>query len=234
MFPIRDDNPRLRYPVVTVALIAINVAVFVYQFALGVSSPPAAEALVFEFGTIPARISESLIGRYPLGDAFFPLLTSIFLHGGLMHLASNMWFLWVFGDNIEDELGRVPFVGFYVLCGLVASFAHIVANPLSNIPAIGASGAIAGVMGAYIIRFPMARILTVIPILIFPWFVEIPAFLMLAYWFVIQFFSGAMSFGAVEGGGVAWWAHVGGFVAGAALIWSRPKRRRYRQAFFRY
>ena len=229
MIPLRDDTPRISFPAVTLVLVLINVAVFFYQVYLGTVSSRAQMTFVEDFGAIPLRAGYALAGKYPLVDGLAPIVTSIFLHGGWLHLIGNMWFLWIFGDNIEDELGHFPYLLFYVGCGLLASLAHVVANPQSTIPAVGASGAIAGVMGAYMVRFPWARIVTLVPIFLFFTTIEIPAVVMLFYWFAIQFFSGAASFGAESSGGVAWWAHIGGFVAGAALIWSRPRRRRYRR-----
>ena len=233
MIPIRDDAPRSSFPYVTVALILVNVGVFCYQFMLSLESPHAAQAFVETFGSIPRRAAAAAAGQDPLVEGIAPLFTSIFLHGGWLHLIGNMWFLWIFGDNIEDELGHFAYLAFYLGCGLLASLAHFFANPHSTIPAVGASGAIAGVMGAYMIRFPWARVVTLIPLFFFPTTIEVPAILMLFYWFAIQFFSGAMSLGQDSMGGVAWWAHIGGFVAGAILIWSRPRRRRLRQAYYR-
>ncbi len=230
MFPLRDDAPRWGTPAITVALIVVNVAIFLFQTSLNIESPRAQQAFIETFGAIPGRATEALAGEYPLLEGLFPLVTSIFLHGGWMHLIGNMWFLWIFGDNIEDELGHVPFLIFYVACGVLASIAHYVSDPNSYVPTIGASGAIAGVMGAYIVRFPRARVTTLVPLFVIFTTIQIPAFVMLAYWFFIQFISGAASLGSAESGGVAWWAHIGGFVAGAALIWSRPKRRRVRMA----
>ena len=225
MFPIRDDAPRTGFPSVTFALIAVNVAVFLYQASLFLETPKAEEAFVMAFGAVPAKISLALAGKYGFTDGLLPVATSMFLHGGLMHLAGNMWFLWIFGDNVEDELGHAPYLAFYLLCGVLASTAHWATDPYSTIPTVGASGAISGVMGAYMMRFPFARITTLIPLFIFFTTVELPALVMLAYWFLIQFISGAAETGA-EGGGVAWWAHIGGFVAGAALIWLKPKKPR--------
>jgi len=227
MFPIRDDAPRSGTPVVTFLLIAVNVAVFIYQFSLAMEAPEAQKAFVETFGAIPLRAEHALAGRYPLIEGIGPIFTSTFLHGGWMHLIGNMWFLWIFGDNIEDELGHLTYLLFYLACGFVASVTHIVANLNSVIPAVGASGAIAGVMGAYLVRFPYARIVTLVWILFFITTIEVPAALMLVYWFFLQFVSGAAEAGMGDSGGVAWWAHVGGFIAGAGLIWSRPRRRRY-------
>ncbi len=195
MIPLRDNAPRSSYPYVTVALIAANVAVFLYQFALSVGSPQAGQAFVQSFGSVPANMSAALVGRYPLDDGFAPVFTSMFLHGGWMHLIGNMWFLWIFGDNIEDELGHGYYVFFYLVAGLVATGAHFITNPFSNVPTVGASGAISGVMGAYMVRFPWARVLTLIPIFFFFTTIELPAVVLLAYWFLIQFVSGAADFG---------------------------------------
>ena len=231
MIPLRDDAPRHGYPAVTLVLVLLNVAVFLYEVYLGTVSSRAQLTFVVDFGAIPLRAGYALTGRYPLVEGLGPIFTSIFLHGGWLHLIGNMWFLWIFGDNVEDELGHFSYLLFYVACGTLASVAHMVVNPQSTIPAVGASGAIAGVMGAYMVRFPWARIVTLVPIFFFFTTIEIPAVLMLFYWFAIQFFSGTTSFGAGASGGVAWWAHVGGFVAGALLIWSRPRRRSYRRVY---
>ena len=232
MFPLRDDAPRFGTPFITLALIVVNVAVFVYQFWLAIESPGAQQTFVETFGAIPLRAEQALAGRYPLIEGIGPVFTSIFLHGGWLHLIGNMWFLWIFGDNVEDELGHFTYLLFYLACGLLASLAHILANPESMVPAVGASGAIAGVMGAYLVRFPSARITTLVWIFVFITTIELPAVVMLVYWLAIQFFSGAAETGGAGTGGVAWWAHVGGFVAGAVLIWSRPRRRRYRRAYY--
>ena len=227
MFPIRDDAPRTGTPTVTFCLIGVNVAVFLYQLTLFLGAPQAEEAFVMAFGAVPAKISLALDGRYSFEEGLLPVLTSMFLHGGLMHLAGNMWFLWIFGDNIEDELGHVPYLLFYLICGVFASIAHYATDPYSTIPTVGASGAISGVMGAYMMRFPFARITTVIVLFVLFTTVELPAIALLIYWFVIQFVSGAAEMG-MEGGGVAWWAHIGGFVAGATLIWLKPKKKKTR------
>ena len=225
MIPLRDDAPRWTTPYVTRVLIGLNVLVFLYQFTLYLGDPRVGDAFVQGFGSVPAKISAAFAGRYPVDAAFLPVFTSMFLHGGWLHLIGNMWFLSIFGDNIEDELGHLPYLLFYLTCGVIASVAHYLANPLSVIPAVGASGAISGVMGAYMVRFPWARIVTLIPLFFFFTTIELPAVIMLFYWFFIQFASGAASLG-MEGGGVAWWAHIGGFVAGAVWIWTRPRRRR--------
>jgi membrane associated rhomboid family serine protease len=232
MFPIRDDAPRGSFPFVTLLLICVNSLVFAYQFSLWMASPEAADSFVETFGAIPLRATAAMAGHYPLLDGVGPLFTSIFLHGGPLHLLGNMWFLWIFGDNVEDDLGHFRYLLFYIVCGLLASLAHFFANPESTIPAVGASGAIAGVMGAYMVRFPTARIVTLIWIVFFVTTIEVPAILMLFYWFALQFLSGAGSSGEAASGGVAWWAHVGGFVAGAVLVWVfRPRRRRARRVY---
>ncbi len=227
MIPLRDHNPTAGAPYVTYGLIAVNTVVFLYQFSLLSAGPNDAEMFVMSFGSVPAKITAALGGDYPLVPAFVPVFTSMFLHGGFLHLIGNMWFLWIFGDNVEDELGHGGYLAFYLVCGLAASFGQYLSDPSSTIPSIGASGAISGVMGAYLIRFPHARITTLIFLFIFITTVELPAAVILIYWFAIQFFSGAASFGG-EAGGVAWWAHVGGFVAGALIFLSVPRKARYR------
>ena len=227
MIPLRDANPSRHVPLVTIVLIAVNLAAFLYELSLG---PQGLERLVYQLGVIPSRLTT--FPRQPdvgFGDAFLPLLTSMFLHGGWLHLLGNMWFLWIFGDNIEDRLGKVRYLLFYLVCGLGAGLAHALFNLGSNIPTIGASGAVAGVLGGYLVLFPTARVLTLVPFF-FLILANLPAWLILLYWFVIQFFSGAMSLGAGRGeaGGVAWWAHVGGFVLGALLVRLLVRRRRVR------
>ena len=225
MIPLRDANPSQRVPWVTILLIAANVGIFVYEYSLG---PQGLEQFVHQFGVVPSRLT--IFPRHPtigFGDAYLPLLTSMFLHGGWLHLLGNMWFLWIFGDNIEDRLGKVRFLLFYLVCGLGAALAHALFNLGSNLPTIGASGAVAGVLGGYFVLFPTARVLTLVPFF-FLILAELPAWLILLYWFVLQFFSGALSLGAGRGelGGVAWWAHVGGFVLGAVLVKTLLPRRR--------
>ena len=210
MFPIRDTIPSHTRPHVTWALILANVAVFLLQLTL---SEPALEAFVFYFGMVPAAIGQG--GVLPLRPSA-GFLSSMFVHGGFFHLIANMWTLWIFGDNVEDRMGHLRFLVFYLLCGLLAGGAHFLSDPGSTVPTVGASGAIAGVLGAYFILFPRSRVLTLIPILFYPLFVEIPAFIYLGFWFASQIFSGSLAAGA--SGGIAWWAHVGGFVAGVVLF----------------
>jgi membrane associated rhomboid family serine protease len=222
MIPIRDENPTRRFPAVTVGLIAANILVFVYQVSLG---PVRGEELVFHRGLIPALVWE-FPGLEPLSavSVASTFVSSMFLHGGLLHLLGNMLFMWVFGDNVEDRMGRGRFLAFYLLCGLAAAATQIAALPDSRIPMVGASGAISGVMGAYMILYPGARVLTVIPIFIFLHFVRLPAIFVLGIWFLFQVLSSAMS--GSETGGVAWFAHIGGFVAGLVLVVMLVPRRR--------
>ncbi len=215
MFPIRDDNPTTTKPVLTVTLIGVNVIVFLYQASLG---PQEGQLFVYQFGTIPAVVFG--LKQLPASVAAVPaplsLFTSMFLHGGWMHLIGNMWYLWIFGDNIEHAMGRVRFLLFYMFSGLAASLCHGLANPGSTIPTIGASGAISGVLGAYVLLYPRAQVLVLIPLGILTRLIHVPAVLALGLWFLLQLFSGTLS--ASQGGGVAWWAHVGGFIAGMLMV----------------
>ncbi len=213
MIPIRDTTPSRNVPVVNTALIGVNVLVFMYEMALG----PDLDRMLYIYGLVPARYSiDQLAAYFSFGQQVFSFLSFMFLHGGFLHLLGNMWTLYIFGDNVEDKLGPLRYLIFYLLCGLTSGLSHMLVNPHSNVPTIGASGAIAGVMGAYFLLYPHARILTLIPIFIFPWFVEIPAYFFLGLWFVLQFLNAAGSHSAV--GGVAWWAHVGGFVFGMLFL----------------
>lgn len=219
MIPLKDDNPRRSIPVVTILLVVANVAAFLYQVSLG---PRAGQELVIELGMIPARVPAVLTGQVPLSLkaiqwAFSPLLSSMFLHGGWLHLIGNMWFLWIFGDNVEDYFGHFRYLLFYLICGVGAGLTHTVANLSSTMPSVGASGAISGVMGAYIVFYPRARILTLVPLLVLFFTVRLPAMVILGYWFAIQFLSGLGSLGMRASGGVAFWAHIGGFVLGALI-----------------
>jgi membrane associated rhomboid family serine protease len=220
MIPLRAENPRRTFAIVNMLLILLNIAVFIYQVSL---PQKAAERLVLRMGVVPERTERLLTGGpvRPAGmeAAIVPLFTSMFLHGGILHLLGNMLFLWVFGASVEDHLGHLPYLMFYFICGLGAGLAHIVANWGSHIPSIGASGAISGVMGAYIVLFPRSKILTLVPIIIFFFTVRLPAVLILGYWFVIQALSGLSSLGDADQTGVAWWAHIGGFLLGAFLAW---------------
>lgn len=214
MIPLRDDNPTTLTPVVTVSLIVLNCLIFLYQVSLG----PAEERFIFTFAAISADLlhTRSLSGQGHLSPVV-TVFTSMFLHGGVLHLGGNMLYLWIFGNNIEDVMGHGRFIVFYLIAGLVAVYAHAVTAPASTVPMIGASGAISGVLGAYLLLFPKARVQVVIPLGFFSRLVYVPAVLVLGFWIVVQMLSGVFSLGG-SGGGVAWFAHVGGFVAGLALI----------------
>src|SRR5271163_585567 len=211
--PLKDLNPSRTFPVVNVTLILANVAVFLYQVTL----PQRAEAVfIMAHSTVPARFLSFLNGHVGFETAFLPLVTSMFLHGGLLHIAGNMLFLWIFGDNVEDYFGHLPYLLFYFFCGIGSGLLHVAFNWGSTIPAIGASGAISGVMGAYLMLFPRERILT----LVFIFIVPIPAVFILVYWFLIQFAEAVTAVGnrvMPQNGGVAVWAHVGGFLLGVLI-----------------
>ena len=234
MIPIRDDQPSYSTPFINYFIIGLNVLVFLFELSIGAEGRRALNAFVFEFGVVPVRIERALAGvdHYTLATTLPTILTSMFLHGGWLHIIGNMWFLWIFGDNIEDHLGHFRYLLFYLGCGVAAAVTHIIFNLSSNEPTVGASGAIAGVMGAYVILFPRARVLTLVVLIVFFTFWWIPAWVFLGYWFLIQFLSGAaMSIAETSRstGGIAFWAHVGGFVAGILLIKLLPQRaRRYR------
>ena len=214
MIPIRDTIPSRGVPVVTWSLIAANVAVFLFELTL---DPDELEALFYLFGVVPARFTHpawaSRLGL-PVDD-YWPFLTSMFLHDGWLHVISNMWALWIFGDNVEERMGRLRFLLFYLLTGLAAGLVHWFTNAQSTLPTVGASGAIAGVLGAYFVLFPFARIIVLIPVFFFPFFFELPAVTYLFVWFASQMIGGALSaLGPQDVGGIAWWAHLGGFGAG--------------------
>ena len=219
MVPLHDDNPTHITPWVTYGLIAINILAFVYELML---SPEQLQALFQTFAVVPAQLTASFQSGNTalLGSELFTLISSQFLHGGFLHLGGNMLFLWVFGNNIEDKLGRVAYLFFYLTCGALASLAQWGVATQSSIPLVGASGAIAGILGAYILRFPKARILTLVPLGFFLTTFRIPALFFLGFWFFQQFLYGFVSLQtttAVETGGVAYWAHAGGFLVGLAL-----------------
>jgi len=226
MFPLRDDQPTFSTPYITYFLIALNLFVFFFEWLLGQQGHGALNALIYQFGVIPRHEVGLLTGTpiFSPAAALMPIFTSMFLHASLFHVLGNMWMLWIFGDNIEDHLGHFAYLVFYLLCGLAAGFTHILFNATSRVPTVGASGAIAGVMGAYFILYPHARVLIWFPpIFIFP----VPAWLMLGYWGVSQFLSGAVTSVAesAQASGIAFWAHVGGFVVGILLIKLFPQRR---------
>ncbi|MGC9522943.1 MAG: rhomboid family intramembrane serine protease [Anaerolineae bacterium] len=211
MFPLRDNIPSRRFPLVTIAIVAANVAIFLFEALLG----PAANTVTTLFGVIPARLTTEW--QNPL--VLFTLFSSMYLHGGWAHLIGNMWYLWVFGDNVEDRMGRLRYFIFYTLCGIIASLLQVVAAPRATIPMIGASGAIAGVLGAYLLLYPNARVSTVVPVFYFIRIIWLPAVVVLGGWFLVQFLNGLATLNVVmQTGGTAWWAHIGGFVAGMILM----------------
>jgi membrane associated rhomboid family serine protease len=229
VFPYHDENDTLRTPVVTIAVVAVTIAIWL--FVQGAGTPLALARSVCNLGLIPGELTMSLPPgtAFPMGEGLVcatdpgrqlpNLLMSMFLHGSWMHLLGNMWFLWIFGNNIEDSMDRPRYVVFYVVSGVVAALAQVVANPASGVPMVGASGAISGVMGAYLVLFPRVRVWTFVPIGFFLTSVALPAWLMLIYWAGLQLVSGLLSIGlGGEGGGVAFWAHLGGFVAGVVLV----------------
>jgi membrane associated rhomboid family serine protease len=208
--PLKDQTPHRTMPVVNMSLILANVAVFLYQLTL---PPHLLKAFLMANATIPARFPVYLAGNIDFHGAFLPLLTSMFLHAGIAHIAGNMLFLWIFGDNVEDFFGHFGYLVFYLACGVGSGLLHVIFNWNSSLPALGASGAISAVMGAYLVLYPGSRILTLVLIFLIP----IPAVFILVYWFVLQFISGVTTLGAVSQGGVAWWAHIGGFVMGILI-----------------
>ena len=216
MIPLRDVIPSRTTPFMTISLIVVNALVFFYELSLG----EGVEQFVLYFGLVPAAFS------------FVTLFTSMFVHGGFLHVAGNMLYLWIFGDNVEDRMGHGRFLVFYLLCGVAAALAQTITNPDSIVPMVGASGAIAGVMGAYFVLYPRSRILTLLPIFLFWQLIEVPAIFFLGFWFLMQFLSGVGSIVAATAhepaGGVAFWAHVAGFVAGISAVWifRRPERQR--------
>jgi membrane associated rhomboid family serine protease len=224
VIPLRDTIPSRTAPLVTVGLIAVNVLVFLHETALGPHLPQ----FIQHYGLVPSTFVHwgEQFGS-PLDPArFLPLFTSMFWHGGWLHLIGNMLYLWIFGDNVEDRLGHGRFLFFYVGCGLVAALTQVALSPDSAIPTVGASGAIAGVLGGYLISFPRSRVLTLVPLFIFPWIVEIPAVAYLIIWFAMQVLAGFASLGPGEAlGGVAWFAHIGGFVAGLLTVGVLAPRR---------
>jgi membrane associated rhomboid family serine protease len=232
MIPIRDDTPRFSTPFVTYFIIALNTVAFLLELSVGGQGHRALNSLMYQFGVVPAHFERVLTApASSLPGLLLPILTSMFLHASWLHIIGNMWVLWIFGDNIEDYLGHFTYLLFYLVCGFGAAVAHILLNAGSNVPSVGASGAIAGVMGAYFLLYPRARVLVWFPPI---FFFHLPAWLVLGYWFFVQFLSGAATSIAETSqtsGGIAFWAHVGGFVAGLVLIKVLPERpRRYRYA----
>ena len=229
MFPLKDNIPARHFPAVNLWLIVINVLCFLYELKLGHRLP----AFIATYGFVPAHFMEQQANNWLDLSRFLPVFYSMFLHGNWMHLISNMWMLWIFGDNVEDTMGHGKYLLFYLLCGVVSVFVQTFANPQSVTPMIGASGAISGVIGGYFLLYPRAKILTFIPIFFFFYLVDVPAFIFIGLWFVMQFIQGAfqaLTVGSLAEGGVAWWAHVGGFAAGVALVHVFRKRWRSRSA----
>jgi membrane associated rhomboid family serine protease len=225
MIPIQDTVHARTPPLAVYALIAVNVIMFAFELALPEGD---LDRFLYLFGLVPARYTHpqwaAWVG-FPVDD-FWPFLTSMFLHGGWLHIIGNMWTLWIFGDNVEDRMGPLRFTLFYLTCGLVAGIVHWFTNPHAAIPTVGASGAIAGVMGAYFMLFPRSRVVVLVPVLFFPLFFEVPAVVYLLFWALTNVFSGTLALaGPSNVGGVAWWAHVGGFTAGVVLhrLFLRPR-----------
>ncbi len=212
MIPIRDTIRSETYPIINYVLIGLNILAFFVEQSLGRNL----NEFIFTYGLVPARYSiPQISAHFTTAQQVIAFLTFMFLHGGFFHLLGNMWFLYIFGDNVEDRLGHFRYLAFYLLCGLASGISHLFLNWTSQIPTIGASGAIAGVMGAYFILYPRAKVLTLIPIFFFIQFVEIPAFVFLGFWIFFQFLSAAFS---AQTGGIAWWAHIGGFVFGIIFL----------------
>ncbi|MBM3124906.1 MAG: rhomboid family intramembrane serine protease [Chloroflexi bacterium] len=216
MIPLYDTLRTRRFPLVTLLLILVNVLVFLYESRL---SPAGLQAFILDWGLIPQQLKDG-----PQA-AWWTVFTSMFMHGGWFHILTNMWVLFIFGDNVEARLGGIPYLIFYLSSGIAAAALQIALLPASGIPVVGASGAIAGVLGAYMLLFPQSRVASLVPILFIFTLVEVPAFIYLAFWFVSQLFSGLLSFEGVDTSGIAWWAHVGGFVFGASASVIFPRRR---------
>src|SRR6266480_5542783 len=217
LIPLRDENPTRNTPYLNYALVAANALIFIYELTL---SPKAQAVLAATYGTVPSRFVHALSGHGNFESAVLPLFTSMFLHNGPAHLLGNMLFLWIFGDNVEDFFGHFGYFFFYVACGVGAGLLHVLFNLHSNVPALGASGAISGVMGSYILLYPRAKVLTLV--FIFP--LPVPAVIFLGLWYVMQFLSGINALGVGASGGVAWWAHIGGFLLG--MLFTGMLRRR--------
>jgi len=223
MLPLKDDNPTSTFPFVTLSIIAANILVFLYQLSLG----PELKAFIFKMGLVPYEITHFIdlepASSFPLA---FNFISSMFMHGGFVHIIGNLWFLWIFGDNIEDRLGHFKFLLFYLLCGFIATLTHVLFNFNSPVPVIGASGAISGVMGAYLLLFPTARVYTLFIFFYFIRVIPIPALIVIGFWIIIQILQGVQTIGLPELTGVAWFAHIGGFAAGVLLIYLFGGRRR--------
>jgi membrane associated rhomboid family serine protease len=213
MIPLKDNIPARRFPAVNISLIVVNALVFIFQMQM---EAPELQQFINQWGFVPARFET---GEWHELSASLPIFTSIFLHGNLLHIVSNMWMLWIFGDNVEDSMGHGGYLLFYLLCGIIAVFAQYWAAPDSPYPMVGASGAIAGVLGAYFLTYPRAKVLTLVPIFIIFYMVELPAYVFLGIWMLLQLVQGAVVLVANDAGpGVAWWAHIGGFAGGILLL----------------
>ncbi|NUU98577.1 peptidase S54 [Marinitoga sp. 1154] len=227
MFPLRDINPSSKKPIVTISIIIINIIIFLFELILPSNIR---EAFIQYYGFIPKELTNAIVYRSIsyIGLNIISIFTSMFLHGSFMHIIGNMWSLWLFGDNVEDKLGHFKFLLVYIISGYIASFTHYIFNINSPIVAIGASGAIAGVIGIYFVLFPFAKIQTLFLLLWFPFFVNIPAFVFIGLWFLTQVFNGLLSLvGPYYGSGVAWWAHIGGFIYGTYLAKKYKKKNYY-------
>ncbi|HPC72947.1 MAG TPA: rhomboid family intramembrane serine protease [Syntrophales bacterium] len=218
MIPLKDTVYRREFPIMTWLIILVSTAVFYYELSL---PREVLEQVFYSFGVVPARYSDHgalSVSQVPL-PAYLPLITSLFLHGSWLHIIGNMWFLYIFGGSVEDRIGHGRYLFFYLLCGIISGLTFVLFDLQADSPSIGASGAIAGIMGAYFILFPTARVLTLIPIIIIPFFVELPAYFFLGLWFFLQVVSETTSRLSPEiSGGIAWWAHIGGFLTGAFLL----------------
>ncbi len=221
MIPLRDSTRSRRFPLVNAALIAVNFLVFFKELSLTTAE---LNRVFATLGVVPARVVAEVAAGAPLVPLAVPFLTAMFLHGSWAHILGNMLYLWVFGDNVEDRMGHLRYLLFYLIAGIIGSIAHVVANPTSRLPVVGASGAIAGVLGAYFVSFPRARILTLVPLFFFITLVEVPAVFFLFLWFAIQLLNGLGTYGLAVNP-VAWWAHVGGFIAGLVLVGFFSERR---------
>ena len=218
MIPLKDDNPTVSFPLVTISLIVINIVVFFYEISLGPQFAP----FLNTYGAKPLHImSMSSPPGYP--SPHFTIFSSMFLHGGFFHVAGNMLYLWIFGNNIEDSMGHFKFIIFYFISGIVAVYIFAFVNPESTIPMVGASGAVSGVLGAYLVLFPRAKVLTLVPLGFYMQVIKVPAVFVLGLWIFVQIINGMVSGG--QGGGVAWFAHIGGFLAGVVLVGLFKKRR---------
>lgn len=216
LIPLYDENPTRRFPIVTAALVAINVLIFLWEYTL---PKPQLEQFFFSYGFVPQRISAT----FSAGDWFaasnVTIFTSMFIHANFLHVAGNMLYLWIFGNNVEDRIGRLTFILFYFVCGTIAALAQVLSDPNSALPGIGASGAVAGVLGAYLRLYPRANVIAIIPIFFFIQVVKVSAVFMLGFWIIVQFISGLVAISSGQaGGGVAWFAHIGGFIAGLIII----------------